>query len=189
MTVPAWVFRHRGSLCLPPLAFSLFWFQGQLGRPLLVWPLGLGLIVLGVAVRVWAQQHLHHRLKVPLQLTVTGPYQFMRNPLYVGNTIIYVGATVLSELLWMVPITLLWCVVVFGLVVRYEESFLLSHYGQPYADYLARVPRWPSLSFSGKPPEFHNEFLQAAIGSELHNFLIVLPFAAKEAVTRFFFTS
>lgn len=184
MTAPRWAFRYRGALTLPPLVFSLFWIRGM--SPATVWPwaLGLALVLAGVAVRVWAQQHLHHRLKVPLELTATGPYQMMRNPLYVGNLLIYVGVTALSRLVWMIPVTLVWCAGVYALVVRYEESQLRANYGEAYARYQAEVPRWLPRRLPPAGLGLRNEFLPAAIRSELHCFLIVVPFLLKEPVVR-----
>jgi protein-S-isoprenylcysteine O-methyltransferase Ste14 len=185
VAVPGWVFRHRGAFCLPPVVFALFWFRGATAALYLSWGLGLSLILAGTALRVWAQQHLHHRLKVPLQLTVSGPYQLVRNPLYLGNTVIYVGATLLSRLPWMVPVTLVWCAGVYALVARYEEAVLLANYGQPYADYCARVPRFFPRQLSGRPLVLRNEFLRSAVRSELHCFLIAIPFLLKEAASRY----
>jgi len=184
MTVPGWVFRYRGVLCFPPLVFGLLWFQGEIEDPYFTCPVGIGLILAGIALRIWAQEHLHHRLKVPLQLTVSGPYQLVRNPLYLGNTLIYLGATVLSELPWMIPVTLLWCAGVYSLVVRHEEAALRTYYSEAYARYCAKVPRW----FPRRPGRLlmlRNEFLRSAVWSELHCFLIVIPFSLKEVASRY----
>lgn len=189
MAIPSWAFRHRGALCLPPLVFGLFWFQGEIENPYVTWPVGLVLILVGAGLRTWAQQHLHHRLKLPLVLTASGPYHFVRNPLYIGNTLIYLGAIVLSELAWMIPVTLLWCVAVYSLVVRYEETDLLARYGQPYAAYYAKVPRWFPRRLSRQQLTFRNEFFGLAVRSEFHCLLIAIPFGLKEAVSYYLLRS
>lgn len=183
MSVPQQLYRFRGSLFIPPLVFSLLWFRGETERPLLIWPLGLGLLLIGVALRIWAQEHLHHRLKMPMHLTTTGPYQLVRNPLYIGNTLIYLSATVLSELLWLVPVILLWCGVVYARVVREEEAALLSRYGTRYADYHSQVPRWLPRARCLNRFEFTNATLWPAMVSEVHCLLIALPFLLKETVS------
>jgi protein-S-isoprenylcysteine O-methyltransferase Ste14 len=173
------IFRQRGLLANVPLFFALFWTRGEVNAPLLCWGLGVGLLLLGVAVRVWAQSHIRHRLVVPMQLTWTGPYRLVRNPLYIGNTLIIVGATVFSRLLWLAPLALIWCAIVYSLVVRYEEGFLAELYGEPYRQFLARVPRWlPRLSGFQKP-DFSNQYLGRAVRAELHCFLVLLPFLIK----------
>lgn len=184
--VPAWAFRYRGFLVTPPLLFALLWFREEAETPLLTWPLGLSLMVAGIALRVWAQQHVHHRLKLPMRLTVRGPYQFVRNPLYIGNLVIQLGATVLSELLWMIPVTLLWGGLVYALAVRYEEASLLQQYGEAYRQYAAEVPRWlPRWRRSPRPARV-NQHLRPAVLSELHSLLLVLPFVLKEILSPFF---
>lgn len=141
-----WVFRVRGLLMAPSLLVALFVFYGETERHSLVLTLGLGLFLAGVAVRVWAQMHLHYRLRVKKQLTQTGPYGFVRNPIYIANTAIVLGLVALSELLWFLPIMLVWCIVVYSAVVRYEEAHSQTNTAKPispsaamcHAGYLAR---------------------------------------------------
>jgi len=175
-----WVSQRRGLLANVPLFFALFWRRGEVDAPLLTWSLGLILLLMGVAVRIWAQSHILHRLVKSMQLTGTGPYQMVRNPLYIGNTLIIVGATVFSKLLWLAPLSLLWCAIVYSLVVHYEERNLSQLYGEPYRQYLAQVPRWfPRLS-SLKKPDFTNQYSARAVRAELHCFLVILPFLLKD---------
>jgi protein-S-isoprenylcysteine O-methyltransferase Ste14 len=52
---------------------------------------------------VWAQKHLGYRLKITQSVPTAGPYALLRNPIYIGNTLVILGAVVMSEVLWMVP--------------------------------------------------------------------------------------
>lgn len=185
MSVRAFAFRYRGLLIAPPLFFAVVCFRDETESPLLVWVVGGFLVLSGILIRIWAQQHLRHRLKMSMQLTTTGPYQFVRNPLYLGNTIIYLGATVSSELLWMVPITLLWCLTVYSLVVRYEEERLEHQYGEAYGVYKERTPRWLPRGFSLRLFGLANENLRRAVLAELHCALVLLPYLLKEFVSPF----
>ncbi|HYT07810.1 MAG TPA: hypothetical protein VEL77_09190, partial [Rugosimonospora sp.] len=83
-----WAFRHRGVLAHLPLLLVLFWRRGEASNAALMWGAGLALLFAGMALRIWAQSYIHHRLKVPLELTIGGPYQLVRNPLYIGNAFI-----------------------------------------------------------------------------------------------------
>ncbi len=178
--IPHWVFRQRGILANLPLIFSLFCTRGETCDPVLTWLLGLIFLLAGVAVRVWAQQHIHHRLVKTLEFTYTGPYQLVRNPLYIGNTLIIVGATFFSGLLWLVPISLAWCAIFYSVIVHYEENGLAKHFGDPYVRYKARVPRWFPQIGPQRHFDFVNEYFARAVVTELPCFLVILPFVIKD---------
>jgi protein-S-isoprenylcysteine O-methyltransferase Ste14 len=180
------VYHARGWLVSPPLVLAAVCFEWETETPLLIWPLGLALVLAGVALRVWAQEHICFRLKMHRHLATTGPYAFMRNPLYVANTLICVGATVLSELLWLVPITLLWCAGVYTLVVLQEERRLLAKYGEDYAGYIARVPRWVPHAIRPGRLGFVTEHFGKALLIEASCLLVVAPCVAKELVSPWF---
>ena len=185
MTDLRMIYRLRGVLVSPPLLFSLVWFRSELEADALIL-FGICIFFIGLAIRIWAQQHLHYRLKIKKQLTATGPYQFVRNPIYIGNTLICVSLTVVSELLWLVPITFLWCATVYSLVVRYEEARLLKKYGQLYQKYISEVPRWFPQNLHFRNLGIKNDFLFASIVAEIHCLVFLLPYILKEVVSFWF---
>lgn len=172
---------HRGLLTSPPLLLALFLNYHQAENGLLVWSIGLAVFFLGLVGRVWAQEHLHYRLKMPMTLTRSGPYALLRNPIYVSNTLMSIGLIVTSRLVWMVPITLLWCAVIFSIVVREEEHRITKVFGRPYRAYLKEVPRWIPR-FSQKPLALTNQYLASSVRAELYNLLYLIPFVIKEIV-------
>ncbi len=71
-----------------------------------------------------------------------GPYQFTRNPLYVGMTLMYCGISALSNA--FAPILLLPVVLAImrrGVIER-EERYLERKFGDEYLSYKERVRRW-----------------------------------------------
>ncbi len=71
-----------------------------------------------------------------------GPYQFTRNPLYVGMTLMYCGISALSNA--FAPILLLPGVLAVmrrGVIER-EERYLERKFGDEYLSYKERVRRW-----------------------------------------------
>lgn len=174
-----WVFRHRGVLAHAPLLFVLFWRRGEIGSTAVMWSFGIGLLFAGMALRIWAQSYIHHRLKLPLELTTGGPYQLARNPLYVGNALICTSATFFARLPWLAPFILVWCFAVYSAVVRYEEGWLVELYGGPYQRYVREVPRWFPRFDGLKRIAFWNEFSPKAVRAELHCLLIALIFGLK----------
>lgn len=78
----------------------------------------------------------------PKELVITGPYHYVRNPIYVGVMLIFLG-----HFLWFGYLELLMYMVsafigVHFFVVLYEEPTLKRKFGASYEDYLQRVPRW-----------------------------------------------
>ena len=81
----------------------------------------------------------------------------------------------------MVPITILWCAVIFSIVVREEERRISKVFGPPYSAYLKEVPRWIPRR-SKKPLEMVNQHLAQSIRAEMYNLLYLIPFVIKELV-------
>lgn len=76
------------------------------------------------------------------RLVDRGLYRYSRNPLYVGALLVLGG-----HALWFQRRSLLFYAgAIVGLfhavVVGYEEPELRARFGEPYARYCARVPRW-----------------------------------------------
>ena len=182
MPIPRWVYRYRGVLLAPPLLLALFsHFHESESR--LLWPLGIALVLLGIGIRVLAQQHIHHRIKAQQDLTTTGLYSIIRNPLYVANTVLCLGAVVVSKEIWFVPIMLVYCGGLYSLVVRYEEACLLKEYGEPYRKYLSEVPRWlpRTLRFRNGGPV--NPHFFHVLTAESPCLLILLPYILKDILS------
>jgi protein-S-isoprenylcysteine O-methyltransferase Ste14 len=141
--IGAVLFRHRGWL---PLLF--------LGIPLVMpgstspfrWQIGLALIVIGEAIRlagVAAAGTVTRRRSRNVQRLVTyGIFAWVRNPLYVGNFLIWMGFVTISGVLWFLPAAILLFAVEYELIVRYEEGVLESIFGREYLDYKNSTPRW-----------------------------------------------
>jgi protein-S-isoprenylcysteine O-methyltransferase Ste14 len=78
----------------------------------------------------------------PKELVITGPYHYVRNPIYVGVLLVFLG-----HFLWFGYWALLIYVAsafigVHFFVISYEEPTLKRKFGATYEEYLRRVPRW-----------------------------------------------
>ena len=137
------LFRHRGWLPVPFLLVPLV----AHGTPdAMNWLLGILLIVLGEAIRlagVAAAGTVTRRRSRTVQRLVTyGIFAWMRNPLYVGNFLIWVGFIVISDVLWFIPFAIALFALEYTLIVRYEEGVLESIFGAEYLAYKHRTSRW-----------------------------------------------
>src|SRR5262249_39328637 len=107
---------------------------------------GIALIALGEFLRLWGVHHIgvisRTRSDRLGPLVVTGPFGYLRNPLYVGNIALWVGFAFLSGPPWMAPIVFSILVFEYQAIVRWEERLLEARFGEGYREYARRVPRW-----------------------------------------------
>lgn len=81
-------------------------------------------------------------LDPPKELVVSGLYQYVRNPMYVGVFIILLG-----HFLWFGYWNLLiyagiFLIPVHLFVTLYEEPYLKKTFGASYEEYIKKTPRW-----------------------------------------------
>ena len=181
--IGAVLFRHRGWLPVPFLLVPLL-ARGAMGPR--HWILGFALIVLGEAIRlagVAAAGTVTRRRSRTVQRLVTyGIFAWMRNPLYVGNFLIWMGFTVISGVLWFIPVAVVLFAVEYTLIVRYEEGVLESIFGQEYLAYKSRTPRWfPRPPHTAEAGEHHwGEAWRSEISTFLQYAVITGLFVAKQ---------
>ena len=85
----------------------------------------------------------------PRQLVVSGPYRYVRNPMYVGMGVAIVGFAIVFPHGTNVFLGELGAAfaLVFAFIVLYEEPTLRSTFGDAYLEYCRNVRRWiPRLS-------------------------------------------
>ena len=184
MQVPLkFFFKFRGLLMVPPMIFLALCDWWETENELVVFGLGGLLFAMGLALRIWSQMHLHYRLHVKKVLTTAGPYQHIRNPIYVANAMMLTASCFLAELFWFAPVMLAYAIAIYSLTIRYEESHLRAKYGASYAEYTGRVPRWLPRSWKLKHQysPARNYFWPSML-AELHNLLLLTPFMIKEVV-------
>lgn len=112
--------------------------------------IGIVLITAGIVGRMWSTLYIGGR-KANAVVT-EGPYSVMRNPLYYFSSIAALGVGAQTGSIVMALLIGALCVVAFMIVIKREEAFLKEAFGEPYADYCARVPRFfPSFSLFQDP--------------------------------------
>jgi protein-S-isoprenylcysteine O-methyltransferase Ste14 len=98
-------------------------------------------IGLGEGLRLWATGHLHKNDA----LTCTGPYAFLRHPLYAGTLLIALGFLLMAWSPAAVAAAAVLGVGYFGYYMPYkdriESARLEEIYGDAYRRYAAAVPR------------------------------------------------
>lgn len=127
---------------------------------------GLPIAVLGLIVRGWAAGHLAKNE----QLATSGPYTYMRNPLYAGTLVSAFGIVVASQSAVLGLIFLLVFLLVYLPVIELEEQHLRQIFPS-YAAYALRVNRFlPHRKWQGNAEAFSwplywkNQEYKAALG-------------------------
>jgi protein-S-isoprenylcysteine O-methyltransferase Ste14 len=120
-----------------PLGFVLAVLYLWLARPTwLSLAIGAAVALVGVAIRAAASGHITKNAA----LTMTGPYAYTRNPLYLGSILIGVGFAVAAQNLWIVVAIAVLFVAIYLPVIGSEEEFLRGKFPE-FDDYARRVPR------------------------------------------------
>jgi protein-S-isoprenylcysteine O-methyltransferase Ste14 len=110
-------------------------------------PIGLTFLIAGLVGFAGLQAFLRvqtspNPYRPAAHLVTGGPYRFTRNPMYLGFTLWYLGASAWMNALWplvLLPVVLL--VIQRGVIAR-EEAYLQRRFGRDYTEYQARVRRW-----------------------------------------------
>lgn len=76
------------------------------------------------------------------QLITSGPFKWVRNPLYLGNFLIVMGLAIYTGVLWFCVLTASMFYFQYYYIVEYEEGLLEKKFGQEYVAYKATVPAW-----------------------------------------------
>jgi protein-S-isoprenylcysteine O-methyltransferase Ste14 len=92
-------------------------------------------------------------------LNTTGMYAVVRNPLYLGNFIIWFGLSLFMKSLWFSTIIILFFTLFYERIIFREETFLREKFGDAFRQWADATPaiipkfknwRPPSLPFSWK---------------------------------------
>lgn len=183
--VGGFLFRHRGWLPVPFLAVPLL-VPDQ--RTPAQWVMGIILMIAGESIRLAgiaaAGDKTRRRSRHVEELVTYGIFAWTRNPLYVGNFLIWIGIVVISGVFWFLPIAVLLFAAEYSAIVRYEEGVLESIFGREYLTYKQCTPRW--VPGPPKKPTTGPLDWSAAFRSEVSTFLAYVVLLAAFAVKDYF---
>lgn len=93
-----------------------------------------------VAPGLWLRGYAAGYVNKNAEVTMTGPYAYTRNPLYLGSMLIAFGFAAASKDLWIVIALAVLFAVIYVPVIRSEEEYLRSAF-RGFDAYAAKVPR------------------------------------------------
>jgi protein-S-isoprenylcysteine O-methyltransferase Ste14 len=103
---------------------------------------GIGYIIAGLIIRMWSNGYAIKNDK----LTTSGPYAFVRNPLYLGTFLIAIGFVIVLKsnppiLEWSIGgLFLLALIFMYYRTINAEQSMLSEKFKDAYKDYCKQVP-------------------------------------------------
>src|SRR5262245_12811613 len=113
-----------------------------------VW-LGVALVVVGVAVSVWAftlfrneRTELNPTSETNTSLVVHGPFRFTRNPMYLGLVMSTLGIAFWAGLLPLFAVPVLVFATANWAHIPFEEAKMRRQFGAAFDHYVRRVRRW-----------------------------------------------
>lgn len=155
-TVGQGLFRLRSVTPLPVIGICLWllWSRTAVAGPgggivdAVFDGLGVGLAFAGQALRFyvlgWVPEGTSGQdlsLKAST-LNTTGPYAFVRNPLYLGNLGIVLGLCCIAHHFIVYAVVLGFFFGEYFFIIRAEERFLRAKFSDAFEEFVQRVPRW-----------------------------------------------
>lgn len=139
---PVWLALHVGAVWMgsPYLPF-------RVSSPRLA-QAGSASILLGVVLMVLALGSMRRAKTTPIphreasRLVSSGVFSLSRNPIYVGDVLILIGAVLRSQAPILLPLVPLFAWIITRRFIQPEEARLRSAFGADFEEYCARTRRW-----------------------------------------------
>jgi protein-S-isoprenylcysteine O-methyltransferase Ste14 len=129
----------------PPVEW--IYLPASLPRTLAMQIAGLGLILIALAVRIWARAHIrglysgHVEVRSESRLVQSGPYRFIRHPGYAGFVLLALGMAVGYSSWIGLAATLALLLPGLAYRMRVEEDLLAGKFGEEYLAYSRRTKK------------------------------------------------
>ena len=118
------------------------------GHRVITYTLGGIWVFLGLLLAGWALFSFRRAGTSPIPHVPTvalvsgGPYHLTRNPMYLAMALVCVGISLALNMLWPLLSAPVVMVILDRMVIRKEERYLETKFGDAYRQYQARVRRW-----------------------------------------------
>jgi protein-S-isoprenylcysteine O-methyltransferase Ste14 len=105
------------------------------------WLLSIGFIlfIAGLLLAIWARLYLGDNWGMPMslkqdpELVTTGPYRFIRHPIYTGILIAMLGSALASSTYWLVILVIMAIYFIYSAIA--EEKIMQRQFPKAYANY------------------------------------------------------
>jgi protein-S-isoprenylcysteine O-methyltransferase Ste14 len=104
--------------------------------------IGSALFAAGLGLAIWARVHLGRNWGMPMtrkeepELVTSGPYRFVRHPIYSGILLALLGTALASDLYFLIVFALMGAYLIHA--ARVEERLMAAAFPDAYGSYRAR---------------------------------------------------
>jgi protein-S-isoprenylcysteine O-methyltransferase Ste14 len=178
MTSGQFFFKYRSYTPLPFIIPLLLY-----ARPTITTLIIGGIFVaIGEGFRFWGVSYAGSETRTTdrvggTYLVTQGPFAYVRNPLYVGNILMYFGISVMGNSLFpfLQIISLVYFTLQYYYIIIEEEKYLREKFKEKYDDYFSKVGRFfPNMTAYNKSNQSNLKTnIKAAYESEKRTFQAV----------------
>ena len=154
MDIRNFFFKYRSYTPIP-IAIMIIYFSQNIN---VFMPIGILFLLIGESIRVWSVSFAGgetRTVKVGApELCTAGPYSYVRNPIYLGNMLMYIGIVIIAgspNLSLMILTVFSFFIIQYTLIISLEEETLDELFGDEYIEYHKTVPaifprlkKWPN---------------------------------------------
>ena len=152
--------KRPNTLPWPPVIYATAILAGALSgyvfptpwpmHPLSDFLFGIGFLLIAIALAIdFTAMRLMHSKKTTIMpnraaqhLVSTGPFAVSRNPIYLANTMLTIGAGLMAGIIWFLPLAFIAAFATQKLAIEREEAHLSAKFGKNWRDYSKKVRRW-----------------------------------------------
>lgn len=104
---------------------------------------GVTLLVAGLGFAVWARIYLGRNWGMPMtkkdepELVMSGPYRFVRHPIYSGLLLAILGTALALNVFWLIALAVMGSYFIYS--AKVEEQLMTSSFPTVYPSYMART--------------------------------------------------
>ncbi len=138
-------FKYRSYVPLPFILVMLIFMKPSQASILI----GFTVALCGEAIRIWSVSLAGSETRTTsgvggTYLVTQGPYSIIRNPLYVGNILIYTGIGIMSYALfpYLQIFAFFFFIFQYYCIILAEEDFLAAKFGDTFTEYKNTVNRF-----------------------------------------------
>ncbi|MCW8803391.1 MAG: isoprenylcysteine carboxylmethyltransferase family protein [Ignavibacteriaceae bacterium] len=129
-----------------PIPFLILMFIFQESTPLTL-VIGFAIALIGELIRFWGVSWAGSETRTTggvggTFLVISGPFAYVRNPLYVGNVLLYLGLGIMSFALfpYLQIVAIIFFLIQYYFIVSEEEKYLVEKFKDDYKDFCKNVP-------------------------------------------------